>query len=127
MTIPAWMLVLAITDGSVIVDMLELNHVHDPKGRCVISQVILWDWESSDGKLHNVGWTLAGGTVERSGGWHRYRYWDGRRLIVVRSRAFRETWTHEDMERKDSRVFWGGVGPNLLHAETVPRETIDGP
>jgi len=39
-------------------DMIEVNHYHNEWGVQVWSQVILWDWHSSDSKFHCEKWIL---------------------------------------------------------------------
>ena len=115
MTLPAWMLILAITDGAIHIDCIELNHMHDHKSRYVFSQAILLNRDASDGKLHNVGWKILDRTdwpTRRAGGVHLHI--DG---TFYKAPMFRESWSQVDPERADSSRWWRGQQPNLFNRE----------
>lgn len=113
----AWMLLLHIGQPNTLtVNTIELNHVYDKRCELIYTQVILWDIDASDGKLHNVGWRFVRRCQDmpvRCGKrWMLHA--DGKTIYAVH---FRETWTHFDRERQDSQAFWENEAPNLFEGE----------
>lgn len=120
----AWLL-CALPQGSGIpvvhVDVIELNYcfnkdVEQPAGASY-RQWIFWRWKpghiSSDGRpgnpLHAEGWkmTRPWEHVQRIPGGHRLICSYGDRLIDVRARAYRRTftWVQDDPELMDRRIY----------------------
>lgn len=95
------------------VDLVEINHYYDSRGRLVFDQVIFYDWAERDGRHHVVAWRL----LKKTSQWPR-RNWrnrnyecewmdgpDHRRVIANHST---ETWTQHD--------------PELYERDFLPRE-----
>lgn len=85
------------------VDLIEINHFFDEKGKLVFDQVIFYDWSKTHSRYQVRAWRLLrdrGQYPERD--WRRGEWWslwhDGETLREVRAPAFRETWTQHDPE-----------------------------
>lgn len=97
------------------VDLIELNHFHDPCGRHVYDQVIFYDVAPETGKFHVRAWCLVEDreTLSRrplkdpTTSIVRVEWWDDQQQIMrrLRSKQFRESWTQVDPERSD-RACW---------------------
>lgn len=83
-------------------DMAEINHVHNECGEVRFTQVIAWEWLPDRREYHAQDWCYvqSWNTNEKL---LTYRNRD--RVGQVRFRVYRETWTTNDPERDDSRVF----------------------
>jgi hypothetical protein len=104
------------------VDVIEVNHVYCKDGRLMFSQVVLWKIEASDGKLHNWGWKLVKHWTDKPvvRGESIYMVHRGERgSLVLMAPCYRERSTNEDVERLDTKEFWGGSAPNLFLMEKV--------
>lgn len=97
---------------TILVDLIEINHVYDETGRHRFDQMILWEWSPDYRRFHVVGWwtlnqdvnyTINGNTAQL-----RELVADG---VVARSartylgKAKRETWTTRDPEVTSRAVF----------------------
>jgi len=107
------------------VDCIEVNHVYDKKGDLMFSQVVLWKIEASDGKLHNWGWKIVKRWPEYPGKtnddvWFVLHH-NERGSITITSFCYRERSTQHDVEREDTKLFWGGNAPNLFLIEKEVR------
>lgn len=86
------------------VDVIELNHVYNENGH-VFSQLIYWDWY--DNGLHVVAWTMAPKEKENPvrlvGGEYIHTMFsrDGRSVMHIRAKSFRERHTQFDPEIED--------------------------
>lgn len=95
------------------VDLIEMNHFYDDRGRLVFDQVIFYDWCPVEGRFQVRDWRLlkSSDQIPRRN-WRRGDFlaiWhDGDHLREVRSKAFHETWTQYD--------------PELLQREYLPKE-----
>jgi hypothetical protein len=102
------------------VDVIEVNHVYCKDGRLMFSQVVLWRIEASDGKLHNWGWKLIrvpwDQPVKVGAKWELW-HTCGRGRLEIHAPCYRERSTNEDVERLDTKEFWGGSAPNLFLME----------
>lgn len=95
------------------VDLIEVNHFYDDKGRLVFDQVIFYDWSPQDSRYQVRAWRLLKKPAQVP-----YRNWrqrefvtvwhDGPILREVHGDAFRESWTQYD--------------PELLEREILPKE-----
>ena len=95
------------------VDLIELNHFYDDRGRLVFDQVIFYDWCPGEGRFQVRDWRLLKSPAQiprRNWGrgdfltiWH-----DGDLLREVRSKGIHETWTQYD--------------PELMERENLPKE-----
>jgi hypothetical protein len=94
------------------VDLIELHHFHDFRGRNVYDQVIFYEWSSEHSRYHVRSWVI----VEDSQRLPRKRYSDGLHVVkypdreqklerVVVSQHFRETWSQTDPERDNKKIF----------------------
>lgn len=88
------------------VDLIEVNHVYDDRGRLVLQQVIFWDWHADRGRFHVVAWRMLRetGQIPRRD-WQQDDYfclwYDGDVLREVRAPSRSETWTQFDPELDD--------------------------
>ena len=95
------------------VDVIEVNHFYDDRGRLVFDQVIFYDWCSTEGRFQVRDWRLlkSSDQIPRRN-WRRGDFltiWhDGDHLREVHSKAIHETWTQYD--------------PELLEREFLPKE-----
>ena len=95
------------------VDLVELNHFYDEKGRLVFDQIIFYDWSPANNRYNVRAWRLLKTPAQvpyRS--WPRGEYvavWhDGEILRKVRADSLRESWTQYD--------------PELVEREFLPKE-----
>lgn len=93
------------------VDLIELNHFHDPCGRHVYDQVIFYQIAPETGQFRVRAWCLVEDReslsrrpkVDPSTGVARVEWWDDQQQILrrLKSPQFRESWTQIDPERQD--------------------------
>lgn len=95
------------------VDLLEINHFYDERGRLVFDQSIFYDWTADKGHYRVLAWRLVKHPAQipqrdwSGGGW--LSVWqDGEVLRHVRAQSVRETWTQFD--------------PELVEREYLPKE-----
>lgn len=106
----ALLLSLAIVCGShrvidVHVDLIELNSVFDSRGQRLFEQVICWSLNPATGRMQVRTWRIADGEYPmRVNDIVRYEYRTDGIDYRVRSRLYRESWTHNDPEREDSKT-----------------------
>lgn len=110
----AWMLLLHIGNPfQESVDVLEANHVYSKRGEYVFTQVIAWNYDAADGRLHTVGWRLTRFPYDRvhkgPGVWFA-RHERG----FVTSKRHIERWLDFDIESQDRKEFWKGEAPNVF-------------
>lgn len=95
------------------VDMMEVNHFYDEKGKLVFNQIIFFDWSAPDSRYMVRDWKLVKSKSQmpvkdtRTGDYVIVWY-DGDLLRVVRCPLIRETWTQHD--------------PELIEREYLPKE-----
>ena len=86
-------------------DLAEVNHYYDADGHLQFTQLLAWDWSHQHKRWECQGWKLiepdtwqcvAGGIVATERGGQR---------VELRSRFVRETWTTEDPERENQKLF----------------------
>lgn len=86
------------------VDVCEVNHVCDARGRCTFSQLIWWDLDAA-GEYHVVDWRMLGKSAwpQRRGDQYVSSWWDAKtcRRRQVSAPAYRETITRYDPEVRD--------------------------
>jgi len=88
------------------VDLIEINHYFDDKGRHVLDQIIFYDWSAQQSRYQVRDWRMLKRPTQIP-----YRDWrsrtyvavwhdphDGEVLRQVIAKAFRETWTQYDPE-----------------------------
>jgi hypothetical protein len=95
------------------VDLIEVNHFFDERGRLVFDQVIFYEWTPAHGRYQVRTWRLLKSPAQLpQRDWSRGDYvtvWhDGDLLRKVRTAAVRETWTQHD--------------PELIDREHLPKE-----
>ena len=88
------------------VDLVELNHYYNEKGRHVLDQVIFYDWSSAAGRYQIRDWRMIKRVSQiprrewRLGGyvavWHDPL--EGNVLRKMHAASLRETWTQYDPE-----------------------------
>jgi hypothetical protein len=92
------------------VDLIELNHFIDDTGRHVFDQLIFYDWSDEHGRYHVRAWRLI-----KSPSQFPTRHWqpacyrcvwhDDGVLREVWAETFRETWSQQDPERANRKIF----------------------
>lgn len=110
----AWMLLLHIGNPfQEAVDVLETNHVYDKRGEHCFTQVIAWQYDAADGRLHSTGWRFVRFHCDRvhkvPGGY----FVKHERGFVTAPRHI-ERRLNFDIEREDSQTFWKNEGPNVF-------------
>ena len=88
------------------VDLIEINHYYDDKGRHVLDQIIFYDWCAEEGRFQVRDWRMLKRTSQipfrdyRTNDyvaiWHDPH--DGEVLRRVSAKSLRETWTQYDPE-----------------------------
>ena len=91
------------------VDMIELNHKCSENECLQFDQVILWEWSPDYRRWNAHHWFLPRSLSEypvKVGEFHQCTATtlDGKQF-VFRSKMFRETWTFDDPERENIKVF----------------------
>jgi hypothetical protein len=95
------------------VDLIELNHFYDRQGRHIYDQVIFYERLAGNGEYRVRAWCL----VEDRESLNRRPQWiasndmyqvdwldsDHGVLRTIRSRLYRESWSHVDPERQDKK------------------------
>ena len=87
------------------VDVVEVNHFYDEKGRHVFDQVIFYDWKCNYHEL--ADWRLIKNESQRPVN-GRMLFYDQDTLRKITARTQRETWTQYD--------------PELAERERLPKE-----
>jgi hypothetical protein len=95
------------------VDLIEVNHFYDEKGRLVFDQVLFYDWEPMRGRYDVRAWRLLKKPTQLpQRDWRSSKFvavWhDGETLREVEAETIRESWTQYD--------------PELVEREYLPRE-----
>jgi len=108
-------LVLLLGNGSFntthkAVDVIELNHMHDAKGAHIFSQVVFWEIVPSSHKRIVMAWTMCDTpdkrpTLAPDGRKHVRWQTDDGQWVDVHSDLFHESWTHQDVERENQKVW----------------------
>lgn len=85
------------------VDLVEVNHYHDERGRPVFDQLIFYDWSEQRKRFHVRGWRLIKSDRQlprRSyyADTYRIMWHDDGVLREVTAKSMRETWTQHDPE-----------------------------
>ncbi len=85
------------------VDLIEVNHCYDQRGRLVFDQVLFYHWSSTDRRFHVRDWRLLKhpGQLPHKmlGGTDYVAIWlDGDVVRRVVAPSVRETWTQYDPE-----------------------------
>ena len=85
------------------VDLLELNHVKDQ-----YTQILMWDWDHQYRRHNCQGFVLVEMDqcpVRKVGAYYEVDVSRRGKRLVLRSRAFFETWTQLDPERENQKVW----------------------
>ena len=98
------------------VDLIEINHYYDEKGRLVFDQIIFYDWSHADSRFNVRDWRMLKRPAQiPRRDWRRNQFiaiWhdplDGDVLREVHADALRETWTQYD--------------PELVERDYLPKE-----
>lgn len=88
------------------IDLIELNHMYNPKGEAVFDQLIYWERQPNTGKFHVRAWKMFGQDVSLDTFEKvtvRYYDQDGGVYRILRSKLYRESWTQVDPERNDQK------------------------
>jgi hypothetical protein len=95
------------------VDLIEVNHVYDERGRLTFSQIIFYDWSAEDARFQVRAWRMLKTDAQIP-----HRDWatndfvavwqDDGILREVHADTFRESWTQHD--------------PELVEREHLPKE-----
>ena len=93
------------------VDLIELNHCFDHKGKLQFVQIIYWDWSPDYGRHHVITYVMMNANIQpphrENGRDYVSRFYDPRVSAEreIRSSCYRETFTDYDPERDNLRVF----------------------
>lgn len=96
------------------VDITEVAHFYDDRGKLVFDQLVWWDFFPNRNRFHVVAWRMLKAPEhcpqrEHASGDYVTRWWDDSvgytGLREVRSKAFRETWEQVDVELIDREAF----------------------
>lgn len=108
------------------VDLIELNHKYDPKGRHTFSQVIFYERLRQNGHYRVRDWVLVDDReslcavpVNRNSLYHS-DFTKEDVYYQIRSPLFRESWTHYDPEIEDGRIYPKHTRRLLRRREYVP-------
>ena len=85
------------------VDLIEINHFHDDRGRHVFDQVIYFDWSPKQRRYNVRAWRLIKDrgqipTYHHQSGKFQSVWHDGNVMRLIRGTSVRETWTQYDPE-----------------------------
>lgn len=85
------------------VDLVEVNHYHDPRGQAVFDQLIFYDWSHQKRRFQVRAWRLIKSESQLPRRDHRDGHWlvrwhDEGLLREVTAVSHRETWTRYDPE-----------------------------
>lgn len=88
------------------VDLVEINHYYDDKGRHVLDQIIFYDWSQRHGRYQVRDWRMLKHETQIP-----RRDWEGQGFVAiwhdpidgdvlrkVQAKSLRETWTQYDPE-----------------------------
>ena len=82
------------------VDLIELSHVYDTKGRLIFDQVIFWEQNRANGRFQVRSWTLCNDCYPITfDGITKFESAEYR----AHSTLFRESWSQEDPERANKK------------------------
>lgn len=85
------------------VDLIEVNHYFDSRGKHIFDQVIFYEWSKPSACFHVTAWRMLK-TVEQiprkdwRSGLYVTMWRDGKEFRRVEANGFRETWTQYDPE-----------------------------
>lgn len=85
------------------VDLIEVNHYHDPRGEEILDQLIFYDWCRHTRRFQVRAWRLIKSDAQVPRRDHRLGVWvvrwhDEGVLREVTATSHRETWTKHDPE-----------------------------
>ena len=113
------------------VDLIELNHFYDHKGRYVYSQSLFWTRDPRDSRFHIRAWVLIDDRLtynrrplrdEQSDQWFCQWYDQEQKILrKIRSKMYRESWTQVDPERAD-KAFLGEADRIALIKKIQPAD-----
>jgi len=91
------------------VDLIELNHRGSEDGCLQFDQVIIWKWSPNYRRYDAQYWfivnSLPGYPVQAGEFYQCYGCRPDQQRIMFRSKMFRETWTTDDPERENIKLF----------------------
>jgi len=101
------------TQASESVDLIELNHYYDTRGRLIYDQVVFWEINPTNKRFQVRAWCLVDDREdldrrpiknESTGRWSVvWRDGDKRVMRHITSQQYRESWTQTDPERDDKK------------------------
>jgi hypothetical protein len=93
------------------VDLIELNHYYDERGENAYDQIIFYRWSPDYRRYDVMAWLLADAMNKLPAkDFNREEYvvrWEDKGYQVhrvIRSKAFRETWSNQDPERAHKKL-----------------------
>lgn len=94
------------------VDLIELNHFYDSLGRHSYDQVIFYEWSEEYTRYHVIAWCLIEDDPTRLPfrapvcNDYVVRWYDreAKSHREVKSKLYRESWTHSDPERQNRKL-----------------------
>lgn len=113
------------------VDLIELNHFHDMRGRLVFEQVVFYERAPETGRFQVRAWCMVDDNADcnrrpvKNETTQLYQVdWldtDHRLLRKITSRLYRESWTQTDPERDDQKRLPGSCRISLA----MPKAILD--
>lgn len=95
------------------VDLIEVNHVYDERGRAIFSQVIFYDWSSEESRYQVRAWRMLKKPTQVP-----HRDWQTKDFVAV--------WHDEGVLREvhadAMRESWTQYDPELAEREHLPKE-----
>ncbi len=95
------------------VDLIELNHFYDEKGRLVFDQVIFYDWEPIRGRYDVRAWRLLKKQTQVP-----HRDWQNRKFVAV----WHDGEILREVEAETIRESWTQYDPELVEREFLPKD-----
>ena len=91
------------------VEMLELNHQRSADGCLQFDQVIVWKWAPDYRRWNAHHWFIVssppGYPVQAGEFYQCYGCYSDQKRILFRAKIYRETWTTNDPERENLKLF----------------------
>jgi hypothetical protein len=93
-------------------DMIEVNHYHNEWGVQTWSQVVLWDWYSSDSKFHCEKWIMMTDAYEKTK--------EGEKRWEIARRQIEQTL--ETLERREQWMWASEYKGDYVNSKFLPKK-----
>lgn len=95
------------------VDLIEVNHFYDEKGRLVFDQILFYDWEPIRGRYDVRAWRLLKKPTQVP-----RRDWRSRKFVAV----WHDGEILREVEAETVRESWTQYDPELIEREHLPKD-----